>query len=745
MATRRNTPLLASTVVTLSAATSFGLTRVFGHTTWLLALIVAAVLAVAVVECASAFEWSGANTVALLTAVGFWWSAIVTRPHEVWFGLPTLTSIRHWFEALGHSGSVLRTAVVPVAPQGAALQLAIVIVFITAIGSAWSATKPDGAINAIVPQLALFIALAALGKHGYVMTAVVWTAAVTLFLLTHQNLASVTNQAAFQAQRPRPSRLIVGGAAGAAFAIIVGAVVGPQLPSASSAPLLRYRDFGASRDGPGTITAISPLVRIKDQLNKRNAVELFVVRANAPARWRLVALDSFDNNSWGLSKNASTAGSLDDLATDQGGIGQSLIQNYAIGPMSGKFLPAAYRARSVSRIKGLFIIAPSASLVVNDENHQGVHYTAESELTGATADELRGARTVDPQDQSLKDDLALPNNVPRRIIALAQNLTSHANTSYDKAMALQQYFRANFGYDTTVNLSESDNAMVDFLFKIKRGFCEQFAGTFAVMARAIGLPTRVATGFQPGDLKSDGYHVTTKQAHAWPEVYFAHIGWIAFEPTPGIFDRESPGNPNRTATGASPPPPTGPGATTTTANKRVPTTTTSNIHTPLPKLPKDRILTEPSSGRVRSTNVSVPVRVGVALGVMGMLVGIPIGGFRFWRWGRRRRREFDPSLRARITGAWAHANEHLAWIEVRRRASTTPVEFAMREAPAVGIGDAGPALLELAQLHTAAMYGPDEPVIEEADAAWRCVDSIDRALRTALHTKRHGWLVRLRW
>ena len=68
----------------------------------------------------------------------------------------------------------------------------------------------------------------------------------------------------------------------------------------------------------------------------------------------------------------------------------------------------------------------------------------------------------------------------------------------------------------------------------RRGFCEQFAGAFAAMARAVGLPTRVAVGFAPGvyDEGSGEFSVRARDAHAWPEVWLAGLGWTQFEPTP---------------------------------------------------------------------------------------------------------------------------------------------------------------------------------------------------------------------
>ena len=54
------------------------------------------------------------------------------------------------------------------------------------------------------------------------------------------------------------------------------------------------------------------------------------------------------------------------------------------------------------------------------------------------------------------------------------------------------------------------------------------------MARYLGLPTRLAVGYTPGDLRSDGlFHVYGRHGHTWPEVWFDGIGWVPFEPTPG--------------------------------------------------------------------------------------------------------------------------------------------------------------------------------------------------------------------
>ena len=111
-----------------------------------------------------------------------------------------------------------------------------------------------------------------------------------------------------------------------------------------------------------------------------------------------------------------------------------------------------------------------------------------------------------------------------------------------------------------------------------------------------------------------------------------------------------------------------------------------------------------------------------------------------WRRSHRRRNAPDP--RDRVLGAWAEALEHLEDAGIEPRPSATSVEFAMRHAPAHGAGNAGPPLMELAQLQTEAMFAKDPPSNETADDAWAHVDDIDGALKKMIsRTKR--WRRRL--
>ena len=90
----------------------------------------------------------------------------------------------------------------------------------------------------------------------------------------------------------------------------------------------------------------------------------------------------------------------------------------------------------------------------------------------------------------------------------------------------------NFSYSLSTEPGNSGDDLVDFL-RLRRGFCEQYAGAMAVLVRAAGVPARMALGYTPGEEQRDGSRlITTDDAHAWVEVYFQGLGWVPFDPTP---------------------------------------------------------------------------------------------------------------------------------------------------------------------------------------------------------------------
>jgi hypothetical protein len=115
---------------------------------------------------------------------------------------------------------------------------------------------------------------------------------------------------------------------------------------------------------------------------------------------------------------------------------------------------------------------------------------------------------------------------------LARRLATGLHSTYDVAMATQNYLKANYAYSEQT--PKRRYPLEAFLFTDRIGYCQQFSGTMALMLRMDGIPARVATGFLPGSSDPAGgvYRVRALDAHSWVEVYFTGIGWVPFDPTP---------------------------------------------------------------------------------------------------------------------------------------------------------------------------------------------------------------------
>lgn len=135
-----------------------------------------------------------------------------------------------------------------------------------------------------------------------------------------------------------------------------------------------------------------------------------------------------------------------------------------------------------------------------------------------------------------KQFMVLPESVPERVLALARELTASKSNPYDRAVAIQSYLR-QFPYNLDVPAPPAGRDVADyFLFDLKQGYCDYYATTMVVLARAAGLPARLVIGYANGtyDRERAEYIVTENYAHSWAEVYFTDIGWVEFEPTASL-------------------------------------------------------------------------------------------------------------------------------------------------------------------------------------------------------------------
>lgn len=131
-----------------------------------------------------------------------------------------------------------------------------------------------------------------------------------------------------------------------------------------------------------------------------------------------------------------------------------------------------------------------------------------------------------------------------RLTGLAAEITGPIPNRYDKMRAVEAYLKENYRYDLDIApQGGGEDAVSYFLFEEKAGYCEHFASAMAVMARSVGIPARVVTGYAAGSYNpfTGLWEVRQSDAHAWVEVYFGGAGWVPFDPTPG-FDVPAPGD-----------------------------------------------------------------------------------------------------------------------------------------------------------------------------------------------------------
>jgi len=129
--------------------------------------------------------------------------------------------------------------------------------------------------------------------------------------------------------------------------------------------------------------------------------------------------------------------------------------------------------------------------------------------------------------------LQLPPLDPR-VPALAHDLGSRVSTDLERARALEHYLRTEFGYTLELPSREVADPLAYFLFTRKKGHCEYFASAMTVFLRTLGIPARLATGFQSGIYNpiTELWLVRASDAHTWVEAWIPGHGWATFDPTP---------------------------------------------------------------------------------------------------------------------------------------------------------------------------------------------------------------------
>lgn len=458
-------------------------------------------------------------------AAGGWFVFLVLFPETTFYGVPTLESFEVLRGATVSAWLRIPQVAAPVQPDAGYLSLLIL--------GAWAASSAGAALlrrgmsyAALIPWLIFFAVSAITGvvmlRRFFVIS---FIASCLLFLFSDSWVESSQTASWYgafgriaEARRSRPrfrSAFRLG-----TISILGGLLLPGVVPGFGANPII---EMG------GTVTAsrieISPFVQIRPRLSLDAERVMFTVEADRPSYWKLASLNSFDGDTWQLKGNFARSGSNLRLRRPPSGITESLRQVYEIQALGGAWVPAAY---APVRVRGLrFLADPDRDTLLVDSLKDGQRYEVVSNVPAPDFDSLRSA----PAGEVGPQYLALPATLDPVIGEIARSVSEQATSLYEKALAIQSYL-AGFTYDEDVPAGHSDDYLVEFLTVTKAGYCEQFAGSMAVMLRTLGIPSRVAVGFLPGNPTAEGFVVTNRDAHAWPEAYFEGIGWMGFEPTP---------------------------------------------------------------------------------------------------------------------------------------------------------------------------------------------------------------------
>jgi transglutaminase-like putative cysteine protease len=593
-------------------------------------------------------------------------------------------------------------------------------VWVIAFVADWGAFRTGVSFEALLPPATLFLFAAVLGADGNRTAAAgLFVAAAMVFLLLHRTWRQEDTATWAALHHHRGRRSLVGtGAALAGVAVVAATIVAPNLPGASASALLPWKDLGEDEE-PRVV--ISPLVDIQSRLLQQPNVNVFTVRTDDTrgAYWRLTALDNFNGNIWKSSYKTDDVDGELPSSTERTPEASEMRQTITIQALAQIWLPAAFEPQSLEADAEVDYDRDSATLIVDRDadTSDGLQYTVTSRVPDWSAEELRTA-TDEVPDDIRRRYLQLPEDFSDRVRSQAEQLTLGTQSPYEKALTLQTYLR-NFTYSTQVQRGHSNDAMEDFLFVNQEGYCEQFAGTFAAMARAVDIPSRVVVGFTKGVQDPNEptlFRVNGEHAHAWVELWFEGFGWVIFDPTPGrgppdarewlnIEEQQDQAGGDGTVATTVPESQAPAGGGPAPGRPAGPLNDPANIETGAGE--------EPDAAPVDRGNAVVEAlgkaALPAAIGVLAYLVLVPLAlvGQR----SLRRRRARAPADRVGL--AWVETNERLAMAGFRMPASLTIAERATRMRAALP-GTAA-SIDTLAASVERVTYGEVEPSPDEAE------------------------------
>jgi transglutaminase-like putative cysteine protease len=698
----RERRVAAVLVVAMSAAVTLEWSRTFetGPPVLAVAALAAGVVALAWTVGADAPRPLAASIGMSLVGLAVLLAAVGLRPMGV-------------IEALVHGWSELLTTSLPTPRTPELLATPIVVTWVTTMVGAESVLRLRRPLLGILPPLVAYAVglVFAAGTDGVGLPLALAVTTFGLVVAASSRLERARGPGAVgtagAGERSSRGRRLVGVLAMLVPSALVGVLLGPTLPFADAREDFDPRVY--QRPPVDELAVIDPMSMLAGWARGADDDKpLFTVRAPGAEdfqRWTWAVLDRYDPASgWSTSARlVPAAGELPatgPLGTDT----TPLSQSFTIGGLEGPWLPAATRAVEVDGVAPL--VDPTSGVLARREGlDRGLRYDVRSEVPTRAPDcSLAPAATLGEAD--------IDSAIPDEVAELARLITAEATSPCERAELLEQYLTSEpFTYSreafsgsalrnvrTLLDFEGEDDARTAPPFV---GTAEQFATTYALMVRAVGLPARVVVGFRAGGRTGDLLRVRPVDAHAWVEVGFQDLGWVPFDPTPRPGDQP-----------------------------------------PAPELPEEEAQDDGSTadqtvgaGPVESEDPNEGAAVGdadggrsvvatVAFGLAAMVGAVVLlaAVLAMTRRRKTRRRRRGPTDSQRVIGAWRECLDALRDVGVHPATSDSAADVVGRSALVLPGAEA--SLIPVATLVNGVLFSSDELDARAADEAWEHADRL---------------------
>lgn len=507
----------------------------------------------------------------------------ITAPASLVLGiLPTAETMTTVRTELGFAWEIIRFGAAPVLPvAGLVALLAIVFWGLGAIGATGVLTNRPALV--VVPALAFYLQLATLDRRApglpWLVTFAIVAGLIVASLATPGDNATGRLRERSGVLIPRVSAHTTTAVAvvGAIVAVVTSNGLAAAVPEAGT---LQWRTQTGIGSGLYGGSSFNLFVGMQQSLLSLSDDPVFyaTVSRSAPSNdelyWRLISLDRYDGENWlpgaqSWAKQGATRWEREDLQFQ--GPTVPVAARVQIADLRESILPTLYSPYALRSDEDLiregFRVREDGSVGIDLRTNPGWEYEIEADVpipdiaylasTGGILSPIfeeaasAGVFTQGPQSprflgrpENVADYLALPEDTALEVRNLARTVTEEGATTFEKSLILEAWLRdpRNFTYSTDVDTGHSSLDLAAWLLdpdsdNYRVGYCEQFATAMAVMARTLGIPSRVVLGFTPGDVEqqADGTDVVVvreRNAHAWVELWMNGQGWVRFDPTP---------------------------------------------------------------------------------------------------------------------------------------------------------------------------------------------------------------------